>query len=196
MMGFTQSYIITSAVVHAGKDRAGHQQATLASPNGWYLTDDAVLPLLWDADAAGREQALQARDIGRLCDYPKIRDLLNGYCVICGKTLFSYREMLQHVSQIHPTYLSDLGTCYHHWQESLKGQMTPCCFCGMTHQHFVDQRCIVPHECPAILQMALADLYYHRELQGFDSRFTPMPGDPSEHSLLDALMALEPTPGL
>ena len=56
MMGFTQSYIITSAVVHAGHDRAGHQQATLASPNGWYLTDDAVLPLLWDAEAAGREK--------------------------------------------------------------------------------------------------------------------------------------------
>ena len=171
----------------------------------WLVQKDRLLdvtpaPPLWNRDMRVHQvvHALTHRDYNALGTPNDLRSFINSYCAICGKTLFSYDQMILHIKEKHSSYWPRIMQTYATWRATLKGSNTPCCYCGTTCVPSGDRYCIVDHGCPALLMAALAALYHCEELQQISTRYSlrhheprvPVPpaADPLQ-DLLSALMA-------
>ena len=162
------------------------------------LTSD-IPKMLWGRDDQVHQavQALHRQEMTTLGTKTETWQLINGYCTICGKSIFSYQNMVQHIQTHHEEYWPDVLRSYASWRVALKGLYTPCCFCGMTRDQ-PGTSCVVIHDCMALLTLALADMYHQRELVPLSSRFAldAAAGDhaaaaaPASSPLMDLLAAL------
>ena len=76
------------------------------------LTDQRPAPSLWPKDVLVQNavRALHQKDIHGLCEEEAIQTLLHGYCVICGKKLFSFQCTCEHIQKHHPEYVNELSS--------------------------------------------------------------------------------------
>ena len=124
MSCYSLEYKVVLAVVHAGRSHCSSSYR----PNGrtfWRLCcplagairssdRSAPSPSLWPKDVLVQNavRALHQKDIHGLCEEEAIQTLLHGYCVICGKKLFSFQCTCEHVQKHHPEYVNELRPSY------------------------------------------------------------------------------------